>query len=141
MSRLIDADKLMEEIRSYRMTVTGLRAGKGVLNECMRHFIEGILKIIDEQPTVNDWIPCSEKLPEDYDNRFYMCIVENHEEDPPMLCQYGEGYGFGFWSDIYDGNTLGFVDSEFKTNEELGYEKVIAWQPLPEPYNPESSNT
>lgn len=79
----------------------------------------------------NGWIPCSERLPEDCDNRFYMCIVENHEEDLPMFCQYDEEYGFGFWHDIYDEHTLGFVDSEFKTNEELGYEKVIAWQPVP----------
>ena len=134
MSRLIDADELMEEIRHYRMTVADLRAGKGVLNKCMCHFIEGILKIIDEQPTANDWIPCSKRFPEDHDNRFYMCIVENHEEDPPMFCQYEEGYGFGFWYDVYNEETLGFVDSEFKTNEELGYEKVVAWMPLPEPY-------
>ena len=66
-----------------------------------------------------------------------MCVVENHEEDPPMFCQYEEEYGFGFWQDIYDEETLGFVDTEFKTNEELGYEKVIAWMPLPEPYKTE----
>ena len=82
----------------------------------------------------NLWIPVSEKLPEDCDVRFYMCIVENHEEDLPMFCQYEEDRGFGFWRDYYDGDTLGFVDSEFQTNEELGYEKVIAWMPLPEPY-------
>lgn len=84
----------------------------------------------------NGWISVEDRLPEDCDNRFYMCIVENHEEDLPMFCQYDEEYGFGFWHDIYDEHTLGFVDSEFKTNEELGYEKVIAWQPLPEPYQP-----
>lgn len=83
----------------------------------------------------NGWVPCSDRLPEDCDNRFYMCIVENHEEDLPMFCQYDEEYGFGFWHDIYDEHTLGFVDSEFKTNEELGYEKVIAWQQLL-PYQP-----
>ena len=88
----------------------------------------------------HEWIPCSERLPEDYDNRFYMCVVENHEEDPPMLCQYEEDYGFGFWYDNYDENTLGYLDSEFKTNEELGYEKVVAWMSLPEPYI-ERSNT
>ena len=87
-----------------------------------------------EERKKHEWIPCSEKLPEDYDNRFYMCIVENHEEDLPMFCQYEEEYGFGFWHDIYNDETLGFVDTEFRTNEELGYEKVIAWQPLPEPY-------
>jgi uncharacterized protein YjaG (DUF416 family) len=93
--------------------------------------------MIDEQSTVyeaSDWIPVEEKLPEEDDIRFYMCIVENHEEDLPMFCQYNELYGFGFWQDIYDSVTLGFVDTEFKTNDELGYEKVIAWQPLPEPY-------
>lgn len=83
------------------------------------------------------WIPVTERLPEDCDHRFYMCIVENHEEDLPMFCQYEEDYGFGFWQDFYDKHTLGFLDSEFRTNEELGYEKVIAWQPLPEPYKPE----
>ena len=85
-------------------------------------------------PSKNGWIPVSEKLPEDDDMRFYMCIVENHEEDLPMFCQYDSEYGFGFWHDIYDSTSLGFVDTVFKTNDELGYEKVVAWQPLPEPY-------
>lgn len=79
----------------------------------------------------NGWISVEDRLPEDCDNRFYMCIVENHEEDLPMFCQYDGNYGFGFWQDIYDEHTLGFVDSEFRTNEELGYEKVVAWQNVP----------
>lgn len=83
------------------------------------------------------WIPCSERLPEDIDRRFFMCLVENHLEDPPMFCQYEEGYGFGFWKDIYDPVTLGYVDSEFETMEELGYEKVLYWMPMIEP--PEES--
>lgn len=96
-----------------------------------------ILNELQIESENNGWISVEDRLPEDYDNRFYMCIVENHEEDLPMFCQYDEEYGFGFWRDIYDEHTLGFVDSEFKTNEELGYEKVIAWQPLPTPYQPE----
>ena len=124
MGRLIDADKLIEEIESYRGDI----------------FANEIIDLIKDMPTVGEWSPCSERLPEDYDNRFYMCVVENHEEDPPMLCQYEEGYGFGFWNDNYDENTLGYLDSEFKTNEELGYEKVVAWMQLPEPYT-ERSNT
>ena len=99
---------------------------------------------IEEQPTVyvNDgWIPVEERLPEDDDMRFYMCIVENHEEDLPMFCQYDSEYGFGFWHDMYDSVSLGFIDTEFRTNDELGYEKVIAWQPLPEPYKPKKDNS
>lgn len=38
--------------------------------------------------TVQRWIPITEKLPNDNDDRFYMCTVENHEEDLPMFCQY-----------------------------------------------------
>ncbi len=83
----------------------------------------------------NGWIQVDEELPKDGDNRYYMCIVENHEEDPPMCCQYDEECGFGFYQDIYDEHTLGFVDCVFQTNEELGYEKVIAWQQLL-PYQP-----
>ena len=83
----------------------------------------------------NGWIQVDEELPKDGDNRYYMCIVENHEEDPPMCCQYDEECGFGFYQDIYDEHTLGFVNCVFQTNEELGYEKVIAWQQLL-PYQP-----
>lgn len=109
--RLIDADALIEEIEGYRGDI----------------FANEIVDLIKQMPTATDWIPCSERLPKDDDSRFYMCIVENHEEDLPMFCQYEEEYGFGFWHDIYNDETLGFVDTEFRTNEELGYEKVIAW--------------
>lgn len=117
MSRLIDADKLVEEIRSYRMTVTGLRAGKGVLNECMRHFSEGILKIIDEQPTVNDWIPCSERMPEERDSIFK------------------KFKGTDKWRNAM------FEKMSDNVNVTVVKCTVIAWQPLPESYNPERSDT
>lgn len=117
MSRLIDADELMEEIRSYRMTVTGLRARKGVLNECMRHFSEGILKIINEQPTVNAWIPCSERLPENIST----VIVQVKEIEKPTVGWYGN----------MDGWRL--TERDFA---ELKDFTVIAWIPLPTPYHP-----
>ena len=119
---MIDEKKLIESLRAS-------------LNTGRESFpVDLIVECIEEQPKIGEWIPCSECLPEDVDNRFFMCIVENHEEDLPMFCQYEEEYGFGFWHDIFNEETLGFVDTEFKTNEELGYEKVIAWMPLPEPY-------
>ena len=103
------------------------------------HKMKKYLELANDKnvPSKNGWIPVSEKLPEDDDMRFYMCIVENHEEDLPMFCQYDSEYGFGFWHDIYDSTSLGFVDTVFKTNDELGYEKVVAWQPLPKPYKEE----
>lgn len=89
MSRLIDADELIEEIKSHRMVITGLRYGKCKLNEYIKCFIESILKIIDEQPTVNDWIPCSEKLPEDYDTVLAV-TSKNHYS----VYVYHKKYGF-----------------------------------------------
>lgn len=51
--RLIDADDLREELSSLSVRITGLRAGKGVLNEFMKQFRESVLRIVDEQPTVD----------------------------------------------------------------------------------------
>lgn len=78
------------------------------------------------------WIPVSEHLPEDLDNRFYMCIVENHGDDLPMFLQYDDELGFGYWTDHFHPQTLGYLGDEFITSEELGYEKVIAWMNIPE---------
>ena len=107
------------------------------LNKSTQLAFDDAIEIVKQEAEQynNGWIPVEEELPKDGDNRYYMCIVENHEEDPPMYCQYNEECGFGFYQDIYDEHTLGFVDSEFQTNEELGYEKVIAWQQLL-PYQP-----
>lgn len=49
--RLIDADTLTEEIKSLRCTLTGLRAGKGVLAHAVNEYRKSILQIIQDQPT------------------------------------------------------------------------------------------
>ena len=122
----------LEELHERYINQYGAVGGNPMafsVKECME-----IVKQEAEQYN-NGWIPVEEQLPKDGDNRYYMCIVENHEEDPPMCCQYDEECGFGFYQDIYDEHTLGFVDCVFHTNEELGYENVIAWQQLL-PYHP-----
>ena len=63
MSRLIDADALMEEIKSLSVTVTG--AGSE-MKEAMKHCRESAVRIIEEQPTVGEWIPVEERLQEKY---------------------------------------------------------------------------
>lgn len=50
--RLIDADALTEETTSLAVTITGLSAGKAVLNEYMHQYRESVLRVIDEQPTI-----------------------------------------------------------------------------------------
>lgn len=51
MPRYIDADALIEELKSPQITVTGLRAGKGVLRALMTEYIKSVWRIVDEQPT------------------------------------------------------------------------------------------
>lgn len=126
--RMVDVIDVEEIIRSHMDDVP--KCG-----ECSRKKLYQIG--YEDGKKDKDWISVEDRLPEDDDMRFYMCIVENHEEDLPMFCQYDSEYGFGFWHDIYDSTSLGFVDTVFKTNDELGYEKVVAWQPLPEPMRKE----
>ena len=52
MSDLISREKLKKEAESLRVTVMGLRSGKGILAEYAKHYRESFLKMIDEQPTV-----------------------------------------------------------------------------------------
>ncbi len=78
-----------------------------------------VLKIIDElqgnleqDEKENGWISVSERLPDGDDCRYFMCLLENHLEDVPIFLQYNESVGFGFYTDIYDPVTLGFVDTD-----------------------------
>lgn len=123
--RLIDADLLTKNVTKWLNSDPNADRMAD-----MDDIAASVLMEIEEQPTVYSWVSVEDRMPEDGDSRFYMCLVENHLEDPPMFCQYEEEYGFGFWKDIYDPVSLGFVDSEFDTMEELGYEKVLYWMPM-----------
>ena len=95
--------------------------------------IDELQEAIEQDEKENGWIPVSERLPDGGDCRYYMCLLENHLEDAPIFLQYNESVGFGFYTDIYDPVTLGFVDTEFSTVEELGYEEVLYWRELLNP--------
>lgn len=133
--RLIDADLLTEKVKKW------LNADPNADRMVdIDDIAASVLMEIEEQPTVPLWISVEDGLPKDGDSRFYMCLVENHLEDPPMFCQYEEEYGFGFWRNIFDQVSLGFVDSEFSAMKELGYEKVLYWMPMIEPPEEEDAD-
>lgn len=122
--RLTDYHDFMDELADYHQMIP----------------TSDVLKIIDElqgnleqDEKENGWISVSERLPDGGDSRYYMCLLENHLEDAPIFLQYNESVGFGFYTDIYDPVTLGFVDTEFSTVEELGYEEVLYWRELLNP--------
>lgn len=134
-----ERNRNFESMKYFQSLMFATERAESIIGDIIRSHMDEAKDI--NVPNNNDWIPVEERLPEDDDMRFYMCIVENHEEDLPMFCQYDSEYGFGFWHDMYDSVSLGFIDTEFRTNDELGYEKVIAWQPLPEPYKPKEDNS
>lgn len=66
-------------------------------------------------------------------NTWFEVVQKGNEEDPTrMAMQYDDMYGFGFYHDIYDPISLGFVDTEFKTANEEGYAEVVAWREIEE---------
>lgn len=89
-----------------------------------------------------EWIPCSERLPEDSGD-YLVCLSNGVIEDysdcrDVMIMPYdADCEAFGWWTERYDPISLGFVDSDFNEFE------VLAWMPLPKPYRGEQidSNT
>lgn len=59
---LISRKALLEEIRSFRCSITGLRAGKGVLARAADEYRKSILQIIEDQPTAFDKEKVTEEL-------------------------------------------------------------------------------
>ena len=111
---LISRKALAEEVKNLTVTVTGLRAGKGVLNDYAKQYKESILRLIDEAPVSYDagWIPVSERLPEENKD---VWVTYNNGHTSNDFIQDGKW----FWEDREDGI------------------EVIAWRPLPEPYKEE----
>ena len=117
--RLIDANALDEEVRNFFLAITGEPKQATVVRECKESF----RRMIDEQPTVyetNDWIPVEEKLPEE--SGYYMACIYNEEVD-----DYDFRKTWFAYVDDYD-----MDESEWR--ELYDFERVTAWQPLPNPY-------
>ena len=77
-----------------------------------------IVDMISNQPKIGEWIPCSKRLPEKGET------VIACTSDGTFAGQYHEE---GWYREY-----MFFYDSEILVRE------VIAWQPLPEPYQEQS---
>ena len=100
--RLIDADKLISEQDVY---FDGNRTVKD---------------IIDEQPTVRQWIPVSERLP------------ELHRDVLVAVCDVNEDDASTFIDCLVDNN-----DRPTWSTYNGALDRVLAWMPLPDRYRPE----
>lgn len=106
--RLIDADALKNYIRSGFEDVKHLFKNEKWAEEVVKGFCEDI----DEQPTVIQWIPCSERLP---------------KEKNWYLVTGGGDTWMALWNEMWLS----------ATGLPIVLEGITAWMQLPEPWKGE----
>ena len=117
---MIDEKKLIEDL------VDTYCADCSKCQGICRH--DELFKIIDRQPKVTNWIPCIKKLPDGCSDAEIEVIVSTHEPysetviDDSVFALYYPGTNK--FHSVY-GDRLDIT------------EYVVAWQPLPTPYNEE----
>lgn len=111
---MIDEKKLINDITSHVST----RYGK--LNLDTDWFAD-FIRAIEKQPKINEWIPCSERLPEEPFGCLVTIVDTNSAtmQDFENILPYIVGYDGKHWNDS-DGYRIPY--------------DVIAWWPLPKPY-------
>lgn len=145
---MIDEKKLIEEIKNRRnFWISKASKYDAIKDEMNTDICDGkamelevVMKMIQEQPKTDEWIPCSESMPEE------------HEEQQPIidsatLAEIDVRYytvSDRVQVTIEDETGRRFVCDDctvngrwYNFNEDLGFE-VLAWQPLPEPWRGEA---
>lgn len=98
---MIDEKKLIDELKQ-----SGMIADNDYGN--------AMVDMIESQPKINGWIPCSERLPDE--SGFYMVTKEIKET-----------------GNRFTGKSR--FDIEKGWNDSLNFVDIVAWQPLPEEYH------
>ena len=86
--------------------------------------IESNIYDIEELPSAQQWIPCSERLPEEENKSYWICT------DGGYQCECRWTNVNHFWTNLT-------TDWHWHIMDIPQYTKVIAWMPLPEPYKGE----
>lgn len=144
---MIDEKKLIEEIkkrRDYWESKADEYDEAGERYERMMDVCDGkaaelivILSMIEEQPKVGEWIPCSERLPEKEAREYMRNDLNGIGRLYPCLLTY------------QNPNTKRIIVEEFyyyideqcfvtQAGRSCEKEHCLAWMPLPEPYSERS---
>ena len=135
---MIDENKLLKEIKNqiknyrnfwlYKASKYAETEDEMNIDICDGKLVELeiVMKMIQEQPKADEWIPCSERLPEE--DGIY--IVDDRVFNSPWI----HTAGFMVSSKAWCENHGVYYDDKYGRYEDG---RVIAWQPLPEPWKGE----
>lgn len=119
---MIDEKKLIEDIREWNK------------EREIKWTSESVISLLESTHKISDWIPCSERLPEEHDSIFAKfkgtdkwnnSMFEKVSEDVNVTVEFADGKRKTM--------TLHTIDGKWKTDTIVKFD-VISWQPLPEPY-------
>lgn len=130
---MIDEKKLIEILTKWEYDALPIE----------RDLIEAIIYIVKDQPKVGEWIPCSERMPEDLEpvnitwtnhrpSDYYAHIKDVHFTDTGVLYK-----GKWYWWSVRVEDMLAEY-GHYELEEIDGGIEVLAWQPLPEPWKGEA---
>lgn len=130
-------EKAGTELTKQKFIRAELEARKEVVNpevfpedlrkECEERLLVGtnVIKLIEEQPKICEWIPLEEKTPQ---NGEHVLLSFANEKQEPLV---------GTWKVDDEGGAF-YAPFTGRTYASLGC-FVTAWIPLPEPYRPDDS--
>lgn len=135
---MIDEKKLIERIHSeIDWKYDENKSGKDKYHDGMIDGLEIALDIIKREQKLNEWIPCSERMPDEHasifakfrsTDKWNSAMFEKVSDDVNVTIEYEDGTRKTATSRTLDGKWK--IERERKTFSC----KVIAWQPLPEKY-------
>ena len=111
---MIDEKKLIEDIE--KEIEFAMKCNMPAMVAGMRQ----IASVIEEQPKIGEWIPCSEQFPEE-SGTYIVNAIENHIVHVT----------FAKWMPRM---------KRWNLSGNRSYWKVTAWMPLPKPYRPEKES-
>ena len=90
----------------------------------------GFDKLVEAQPKVNEWIPCSERLPDTFE--------DTKSSDVVLVCGYDKEIDYHWKAMAFYVNTEALKRWFFaeckNTDKPIDWIDIVAWMPLPEDY-------
>ena len=132
-------NEYIKTLRSYAMQGEA-RGGRNLYSDKLFE-IANYLESLQNQPQADKWIPCEVEMPKEHDSMFSKlkgtdkwsdAMFEKISDDVNVTIELEDGSRITKTAHTIDGKWSVEINSWIK-------QKVIAWQPLPQPYKKEGA--